>query len=89
MKEATQEQRDTVRRAIGAIFAHLSTADIDRLTATHAAIAYAGAQLGTSSQAKANGEHWDAIGEIVDDLGDFYTIEAANFINGEGRTCGR
>ena len=83
MRAATQQERDTVRRAIGAVFAHLTAAHIARLSETHDAIAYAGAQLGTSSQAKANGEHWDAIGETVDDLGDFYTIEAAKFIEGE------
>jgi len=85
MKKATEEQREAVRRAIIAVFSHLSTADIDRLTATHADVAYAGMQLGTSSQARAHTEHMRAVDEAVRRLSDFYTVEAANFIRGEGR----
>lgn len=81
MKQATQEQRATVHRAIHIIFTHLTPEQIDAMKAAQAAVNYAGAQLGTSSQALAGTEKRRVIDSIVAGLSDFYVIEAAEYID--------
>lgn len=80
MKQATHEQRETVRRAIHTVFSHLSAGALRELAERQQAVNYAGAQLGTSSQAKAHTEKMAAIDNAVDNLADFYIRQMADYI---------
>jgi hypothetical protein len=77
---AEQERRDIVRRAILAVFGGLSLTTIEGLLEAERGVWHAGANLGTSSQARATGHLLDLVGEAVDDLGDWKTENIANFI---------
>ena len=79
--KATAEQRAIVRRAIHSVFTHLNREDIKALLIAQESVNYAGAQLGTSSQARACSDKGDLVCRIVADMSPFYIREMARYVS--------
>jgi hypothetical protein len=75
--------KEIVRRAIHAVFGHLSDDDIARLAKGAIVATHAGAQLGTASQVKASGEMDKLARAAVDAMPAMYHRQIALYLTGE------
>ena len=81
-QKPANEHRETVRRALHTLSAHLTPADWYAIGEAAKLCAYAGLQLGTSAQAKAHGDKMERIEQTLDRIPGHYIADAADYITG-------
>ena len=84
LQKATPYDRKAVKRALHTLSAHLTPSDWYEIGEAARVCAHAGAQLGTSSQAKAHGDKMQRISETLDRIPEHYIASMAGYIV-EGR----